>query len=1834
MAKVDIMTKKLLARGQATLTTLQDSYTITQSVGSYIFSADSNGNIPDAVSFTSTVKVSIANTLFSGFAIGSISKPTGFSMITVDQANAAVTFSVAANTPDLADQGSLVIPVIIDGIIYNLPFCWSKSRKGETGADGADANLLDWVKEWNSNKTLINTNTVITPKLFSGLKNADGTLTGVAIGHFTLSTLNSDGLITADTINGLYGFRKGYKTFSIDSSGSVEIGRGNQVIRYDSITGKIEFGSEVTLNWVNAIDAARNDVISIAASDATNKTQTIKIDLESSIADAKKAGMDARNVADAITNKANSEGWATKLTFIGSTGIFTGTLSSNTVHSIQVNASQITAGTINAARIDVASLKSSLITAGNIEALTLNVTHGKIGGWNIDADSIYRGTKNNTNGAFTISSGSVSIGSNGICGYRWRLDATGAGSLAGGNISWNAAGTVTFASSVVLNWTNAANTAAANALNSAKSYADIKKTEAIDAAATDATNKVNAVQIGGRNLFKRTTSITGLVNTPTIQKEESADSVNGFKLTGQQNLTGGVRVNNLITHNGTYVVSYWGKSNGTSTPNINMCDKACTGNAQFTTSWKKFELTFHVTNYSETVYHFLDIENLSWLYYWFKDFKVEEGTKATGWSLAPEDTENSIRTVLDKANEVVTALGGASFPKVTKITSSGIYTGTVEATQIRANSITAGQINVASIQGAVVTAAIVNGLACTFSKGSIGGFTMTSERLYDAGKHVVLQSGNARRIGICKAANAVLAGGTACVMMFYNSDTDWGLYGHDGTSHIFSLGSSNQIAGWKLNVSQICKNNVCLDADGSIVNSTRWKLNNDGSGQLANGAIAWNAAGTVTFSSAVTLNWTNAATNALNSAKAYADIKKTEAVSSAASDATTKADAAKELASAMAFGKMLYRDPTFYKGDNGTNTYNNSQNGKVIITHEADNTAPNDSKHVLVIKNIGPSAPYCGGFYFGTMTSYRKIFITRIIAKIPIGRNISFHSNSMGTEGVQKWLTPVVGTGDWCEYICKVRCGTANFSSTHFFAVTGSVGTTSSPVEWRVAYATVFDVTSTEKYPTTIDGDGIYTASLNASQITTGIISADRIAAGSINSSKLNAGSIRADIINVAYINGLTCNFVRGTIGGFLITADSINTHPVGSLGALPVQIRSGSSGSGYWYNGSYKPKGITLTWHQSENAGHIILGEIAVNGSTVRTGYMGLQMMAWDGVEYFCLSANCTRSGSKEVYNRIAGWAFDSTRIWKNSVSLGNDGSIYNGDKWRLNNDGSGKIANGNISWNTTGAVTFSSSVSLSWKDDIEAAKSTNYGYRYAVTITITGNSSKYYPVVIKGGDQTVKRDILINRSYSEKAPSDWANSTTHMGGLNLQLKTNFGGWGGASYSWNIVELEEVYCRMFAGAVICGNSTMFAIFLRGGGTGGAVYHLYSNQPLTDRPFCESPVSTQAPQICYNSDLIFKTPNGSGGYYLAYAPALRTLTNDVEAEIKAHRYAASTHIDSNGIYTGTLTAGQITAGTISADRIAAGSINAGKLDAASIKSGIINTAYINGLTCTFVRGTIGGWSITSNSITKNNVSLGSDGTISNGSFWLLSRDGSGFLANRNMTWDVNGNVIMTGTINANSGTIGGFTIASGRIGSTASGSGSGGGLAIYNDLFRVGSSSSYVLFGDNTFPATSGGTAATGRIVNNKYNSYNTNYGLYIDVRNGDKNIGIYSNAPCMANAFIGNKVTNIYFTGSSYTWDFSKNNVFFVYANTNYNVNLPVSSSVAYMFGLSSLPSDFGYMFTIIYNYNWSYQLTFMNLRDQNGNMTNVAMAKGDTLTLLCANYPSFHYQVVHRQN
>ena len=534
--------RQVIARGQTTIYIQKDSYTISQSLGEYVFPADHSGKVLSAVSLTSTIKVTCGDSEYKDFTIGVIVKPAGFSSISVDNSRKTVTYTVATGTTTLAEHGSLDIPVTIAGAVYSLSFVWSKAKAGAPGTAGADANLLDWVREWNTGKTLIDSHTVITPKLFAGVKNADGTVTGTAIGRFSLSTKTASGGIATETIDGICGFRNGSKTFLLDNGGNVQLGYGDQFVRYDALTGKITFGAGVSLNWTNAIQQAKTETLNAAAAtaqskadaalgsaksyadtkkseavtqagkDADGKISALTATLNTSIADAKKAGTDARAVADAITSKANAEGWSNKLTYIDANGIFTGKLSANTVNAININASQITAGTIATARLNAAEIRSNIINAAYINGLTCAFVRGTIGGWTIGATTlsnshilldsgnkrvvVYGASSGATSGkrvqiyynsdtdfgfyatdaagnclarfgsanqiagwnidANRIYKNNIALGADGsiMNGSKWKLNNDGSGSIASGNISWDAAGAVTFSAAVSLNWKN------------------------------------------------------------------------------------------------------------------------------------------------------------------------------------------------------------------------------------------------------------------------------------------------------------------------------------------------------------------------------------------------------------------------------------------------------------------------------------------------------------------------------------------------------------------------------------------------------------------------------------------------------------------------------------------------------------------------------------------------------------------------------------------------------------------------------------------------------------------------------------------------------------------------------------------------------------------------------------------------------------------------------------------------------------------------------------------------------------------------------------------------------------------------------------------------------------------------------------------------------------------------------------------------------------------------------------------------------------------------------------------------------------------------------------
>lgn len=295
---------------------------------------------------------------------------------------------------------------------------------------------------------------------------------------------------------------------------------------------------------------------------------------------------------------------------------------------------------------------------------------------------------------------------------------------------------------------------------------------------------------------------------------------------------------------------------------------------------------------------------------------------------------------------------------------------------------------------------------------------------------------------------------------------------------------------------------------------------------------------------------------------------------------------------------------------------------------------------------------------------------------------------------------------------------------------------------------------------------------------------------------------------------------------------------------------------------------------------------------------------------------------------------------------------------------------------------------------------------------------------------------------------------------------------------------------------------------------------------------------------------------------------------------------AATYIDANGIFTGKISADNITAGTIST---------------ASIKC---------------------------------------EGK------WELNADGSGMLASGNISWDKTGKANFTGKIIANSGSIGGFEIGDGHIGVTATASGESNSsdwanLSIYKDFFKVGGSKGYVMFGDDVIPSSMGGAfTAVGRIVNNAPNTFGgygfdqANYGIFIDVSGGTKNYGISSNAALKAPAFVNTEVKILTFAGNGYTIDFSQHNVFLLYyTSSQYSkveVTLPSEASVAFQFGVNTLPENFGTVLTFRVR-TGSKNIVLKGIYNHNEDLVNYELASGDSIQVLVSKVDGFRYQILN---
>lgn len=1159
----------LLAQGYITIAVVNDGYSLSLTTSSVSIPANHDGSDPDLSCAYTNVSLSKGNVSQPIEIINVIPSTNGIQYTYVPAGPYNWKVSIIGLASDITSGYLDIIVRTSDGYQTSARFNFSVVR---------NTTSLDWIEEWNGTHTQIGSNYVITPKLFAGHKTSEGKITGIYLGKLKGFIGEVFPFTLSDAEEGLYGYRDNKIVFYIDNNGA-RIG-----------------GWDITPDSIQCLDGTLTikSEGSISSQSDGIEHWALKKDGSASFANGK-VTMDAKGNASfdghIIARSGELAGWT-----IGEQSIYKVGVAINSSRRFIAAANVITSELEGdqfdwvkqyggAAMYYISNADYGFIGYKGDKLMFSAGSKNYIAGWSFDESAFWLGTKNNNMGQFTKDASSITIGTNGIRGYKFYLDKNGAGALAGGNIVWDETGKVTFSKDVTLQWS-----------------IGIENAQELAKQATEAAKEAQeAAKVAGDKYGQ-------LIGTYLTYIDQNG--IYTGTLAADQIISGTISTANIKQVNNRWFLNQDG-SGALANGNISW-DQA--GNVQFSNdvilAWKDVlevgSYTVSMTTPSVVCTTDNDGNNpdLSNAY-----------TTISVWS-GKTPAKFTILNVFPSADGIKYSYENA-----------GDYSWRVALTNVAAN-VQSGFLTIViktqdnfEMSVRFSFAMVRNPKELAFldewegSYTQIGSNYVVTPRIFAGMK---TSAGKLTGVYLGK-----LSGYLGQTLPFTLSEAEAGIYGYKDSTIIFSIDNQGAlIAGWKFDSESLYlgnKNNTSgqfTNASGSITIGTKgirgfkWGLNSDGSGSLAGGNIKWDAAGNVTFGASVILNWTNAAQEA-------ADAAKDEAIDEAQKAAEAAEAAAKELASAMAFGKMLYRDPTFIEGSNGISVYNNSSNGTVTITRTSSSTVPNDSGKMLTIKNTGTASPYCGGFSFITQCGYRKIFITRIIAKIPVGRDITFHTNSMGTGGTQKWLTPTKGTGDWQEYICKVYCGTSNFSSTHFFAITGAYNVT-----WYLAYATVFDVTTSERYTTTIDANGIYTATLNANQITAGTIDADRIgaksitadkiAANTITSAQIDGDSIKANIINTNYINGLSCTFTKGKIGGWTIGANSITKNSV-SLGSDGT-ISNGSywslknDGSGFFAKGNitWKTDG-TFEAKNGKFTGEIQTTKGKIGGFEIASGRIGV---------------------------------------------------------------------------------------------------------------------------------------------------------------------------------------------------------------------------------------------------------------------------------------------------------------------------------------------------------------------------------------------------------------------------------------------------------------------------------------------------------------------------------------------------------------------------------------------------------------------------------------------------
>ena len=694
-----------IAKSSITLTSISDAYSVALTPSSCVIHADFDGSNPQLTRaytlisiFCGDIKVPISvNTA----AIEKSDAGIGYSIVKVDDYNYKLSITSLATS---ILEGYIEVPVLT-GVDLVLParFPFTVVR---------ESSMLDWIQEWESNKTTLGDSYVITPKIFVGKKitgsydnlAAVPGLTGVYIGP------------SANDSCGVYGYKNSIEIFHLDETGG-KIG-GWDILEGGiySTDGRLKILSDGHIKAVNA----EGDSIWEINSDGSASFAMENVRFY--------ANGDAEFKGKITSSEGKIGGWT--INDIALYNLQIG-LNSTKKHIAIANITAIPITTSNTWDGDHITWVKAY--GGVAMYYTSNADYGFIGykgstkvfsagssnyiaGWNFDGSAIWLGTKNNNVNQYTAAVGDVTLGTNGLRGYTWYINTDGTASFVKGYVKFNQT------SGLIAGWTfdqYRLSTKYAS-LVSQDGYSGLYLSIA-DTSAVGTGSLASNIQTNG-GLYLQATS------TDVVLASYNSSGSLQFKVTKTSGLIAGWTFDPTAIYTGTKVTSGFTLASGSMTLGAD------------------------------------GLRGPKWR------FEKDGSGSIAGGNISWDASGN-----VSFGSNVSLAwvnISGAIGNKLTKIDANGIYTGTLTASQ-------------------------VNALTCTFDKGTIGGWTITSNSI---------------------SKNNIYLGSNGDLYCSYENTEYW---------RIDNTGSAKFAAG-------------------------KVSLNKDGSGSIAGGNISWDASGNAAFKGSLT----------------------------------------------------------------------------------------------------------------------------------------------------------------------------------------------------------------------------------------------------------------------------------------------------------------------------------------------------------------------------------------------------------------------------------------------------------------------------------------------------------------------------------------------------------------------------------------------------------------------------------------------------------------------------------------------------------------------------------------------------------------------------------------------------------------------------------------------------------------------------------------------------------------------------------------------------------------------------------------------------------------------